>query len=86
MVDKSFRNIIAKAGYRYIDWNVDSRDISEKNSKTFMTVVENVKKACKNKAHIVILMHDNSSMQVTANALSSLIEYLNNNGYSFKTL
>jgi len=79
-----YRDAISKAGYSYIDWNSLSGD-SESKSLPPDKLVARLKQTAKSQ-HLVILMHDASGKDTTAQALQSIIDYLISNGYTFKTL
>lgn len=86
MVNSKFRQVITKSGYNYIDWNVDSLDSLETSSSGYSNIVDRVKISCRKKDHIVILMHDDYRCRATLKALPEIIQYLSNQGYSFKIL
>ncbi|MFL0250763.1 polysaccharide deacetylase family protein [Clostridium neuense] len=86
MVSSTFRQTIAKSGYNYVDWNVDSFDSLETSSSGYSNIVDRVKISCRNKDHIVILMHDDYNCKATLKALPQIIEYLLKGGYTFKIL
>ena len=68
-------------GYTYVDWNVDSRDAENKPcDDVYRYATGGLSKSSGN----VVLMHDIKS--ATACALPRIIEYGQNNGYTFKTL
>ena len=68
-------------GYTYVDWNVDSRDAEGKNSEQiYYYTTTGLSKSSGN----VVLMHDIKS--TTANALERVIQYAQNNGYTFDVL
>lgn len=70
---------VLKRGYQYYDWNIESGDSSFATSadKLYNSVTSRLKKDKYN----VILMHDVKTY--TRDALSSIIDYAYNNGYSF---
>lgn len=86
MVSSNFRQTIAKSGYNYIDWNVDSQDSLETSSSGYSNVVDKVKISCRKKDHVVILMHDDYKCKTIIKALPQIIEYLSKEGYTFKIL
>lgn len=86
MVNSTFRQAIAKSGYNYVDWNVDSYDSLETSSSGYSNIVDKVKISCRNKNHVVILMHDDYNCKATLKALPQIIEYLSKEGYTFKIL
>ena len=74
-------NEVVARGYKYFDWNVSSGDAG--GAKTSQNVYNNVIKGLsKNRANVV-LMHDFGGNMKTVNALSDIIDYGLNNGYTF---
>ena len=69
--------------YTYIDWNVLNNDSICKYSQ--YQLLNNLKKSCKGKNTIVILMHDTGDVNNTYDVLEDSINYLKNEGYTFKT-
>lgn len=80
-----FKEVIKKAGYRYIDWNALNGD-AEANYVTVDKLILRLKETAAGQEHLVILMHDAPAKETTVQALPSIIEYLKNEGYEFKTL
>lgn len=76
---------VVNRGYNYFDWNVDSNDAGSdinNSSNIYYNVINNVSH---NKANVV-LMHDSANHRATVNALSDIIRYGKNNGYTFKAI
>ncbi len=69
-------------GYIYQDWNVSSGDVVTSNSTK---ICNNVIKGLNNTVNIV-LMHDASTKQATANALECIIQYGLKEGYTFNKI
>ena len=59
--------------------NSDGADTKEK-------IIKNLKATCKGKNSVVILMHDAPNKALTAETLPDVIQYLKEQGYSFKNL
>ena len=74
------------AGYLYYDWNVDSTDATVKNQKNADAIYNNAIKGLAKGRHNVILMHDIDAKSATADALSRIIEYGLENGYTFEPI
>lgn len=72
------KDVISK-GYHYFDWNIDSDDAgsARSSSAVYNNVIRNLSK---NKAN-VILMHDIKTQ--TRDALTNIIKFGKNNGYTF---
>lgn len=73
---------VSGAGYEYLDWNVDSQDATGNNvdtEKLYGSVTGSLKKNRGN----VVLMHDTNRKETTAEVLQRIIDYGNENGYSF---
>ena len=71
---------VLQKGYRYYDWNIDSKD-AESGSHTAEEIAQNViSKLSKNKVNMV-LMHDIKAS--TRDALQKIISYAKENGDTF---
>lgn len=71
-----------EAGFKDIDWNVDSMDASFISpNKEF--ILSKIKNQCENKKISVILMHDVSFKPGTVAALPDIIDYLKSIGFEF---
>ena len=75
---------VAKYGYTYFDWNVDSGDASGKLSAS--KIVNNVLQGAKGKNSICVLMHDAAAKTTTVDALPGIIKGLKEQGFTFKPL
>ncbi len=73
---------VTDAGLTYMDWNVSSGD-AEGNNRPVNLIIGNVTGGFKHGRNNVVLMHDTSAKQTSADALQSIITYGKNNGYSF---
>lgn len=67
-----------------LDWNSLSKDAE--GAKTKEELLQNVVDTIGEKQSVVILMHDASDKILTYETLPSIIQYLRDNGYQFKTL
>lgn len=74
----SLVNDVQNRGYKYVDWNIDSGDVTATSSAQ---IINNIKKSLKGNATNVILMHDTKIY--TKNALREIIDYGISNGYNF---
>ena len=79
-----FRNAVAKAGYKFIDWNDEIGDADGYNLPV-PTLLNNLKKYTLQNT-VVILMHDAGAKTTTVKALPQIIQYLKSKGYTFDTL
>lgn len=71
-------------GYKYYDWNADSEDAgSARNTSDVYKYVTN--NLARNRNNIV-LMHDYENNYKTLNALSDIIDYGKNNGFTFEAI
>lgn len=68
--------------YVYVDWNCLNNDSVKKYTKS--QLLTNLKKSAKNKGTLIILMHDTNDVNDTTSVLLESINYLKNEGYSFK--
>ncbi len=73
---------VTDEGWMYFDWNVDSTDASG-NNVAAQTLISSVESELDPNTGNVILMHDTSAKQTTADALQTVIDYGKSNGYSF---
>ena len=69
-------------GYCYVDWNALNNDSIKKYSSS--QLLDNLKKTCKNKTSLIVLMHDTCDVSKSYTALDASIKYLKEEGYSFK--
>ena len=76
---------LVKSGYSYFDWNVDSNDAGgdvQNSQKIYQNVIDGIQPGREN----VVLMHDCGGHSATLEALSQIIEKLQEEGYEFKTI
>lgn len=76
---------VVNRGYIYFDWNISSGDAGGdiyNSSNIYYNVVNNLSHSKTN----VVLMHDSSGHDATANALRDIITFGKTYGYSFKTI
>ena len=71
---------MARRGFRYYDWNVDSNDAG---GATWTEMYNGVRKAVDNNYRSVILMHDSAPRKNTVLVLEDIIKALINKGYKF---
>ena len=74
--------LLKDINYTYIDWNCLNNDSIKKYSN--YQLLNNLKKTCKGKDTLVILMHDTKDVSNSSNVLSESIQYLKSQGYTFK--
>lgn len=77
-------NEVSSLGYTYFDWNVDSSDAGGADSSD--EIYENVVAGIKPGRTNIVLMHDSSTHQDTADALARIIDYCKVNGYELKAI
>ncbi|ANS76961.1 hypothetical protein AWM70_22210 [Paenibacillus yonginensis] len=82
--DQTYFDLLAQAGYKVFDWDVDSGDSERKG----VPVSEIIKKATDTGGlnQIVLLMHDGSGHDNTVKALPQIIEYYKNKGFAFAAI
>lgn len=82
-----YREALAEVGYKYIDWSCLTGD-SNKEYPTREYIMNTLKFSVSNTqtGDIVVLMHDASTKQITADTLSTVIEYLYGRGFIFDSL
>ncbi len=77
--------VVTDQGWMYFDWNVSSGDASGNNVATDK-LIANVENELEPEQENVILMHDTSAKQTSAEALPTIIQYGKDNGYTFKPI
>lgn len=80
-----FRERVKEEGYLNVDWNVLNGDAEALHIPADV-LLNRIKETLKNKDNAVVLMHDSNTKDTTAEALPAIINYLQSEGYSFKTL
>ncbi len=82
-------DITKQNGYRYFDWNIDTRDGLSSNAISAEEIFNNFLKDYQNLSANqppVILMHDSSVGETSADGARLIIEFLKQQGFSFGTL
>ncbi|MGT2906650.1 polysaccharide deacetylase family protein [Streptococcus dentiloxodontae] len=82
---------LAAQGMQWIDWNMLVGDaepaaVRPTNSETMMTYLQNSMRKFPDSPVKVVLMHDITGKELTAQTLPQIIEYFQNQGYSFGVL
>lgn len=78
------RKKLREQDIRYVDWNVSSGDaMGTKISKEI--IEKNIISQSQNSKFVVVLMHDSDMKKTTVEALPSIIDFFQSNGYEFKT-
>jgi peptidoglycan/xylan/chitin deacetylase (PgdA/CDA1 family) len=80
-----YQRKVNEAGYHFVDWNCLNGDAEALNIPP-ASLIERVKTSMQNQKHITVLMHDAATKQTTVQALPKIIEYIQSQGYQFKTL
>lgn len=80
---KNAKLYLQEIGYYYVDWNALNNDSIQKYSSS--ELLQNLKKSCKGKHTLVILMHDTVDVSKSYTALQESIQFLKQEGYSFAT-
>ncbi len=78
------RSTAVAKGLFYVDWNVSSGDAAP-SGLTSQAIISNITGQCSNKNFAVVLMHDAPDKKTTAEALPTVIKYLKDNGFVFRT-
>lgn len=79
---KNMLSALSDIEYAYIDWNCLNNDSIKKYTKE--QLIENLKKSCKDKDTLIILMHDTKDVSDSSKALKESIDYLKSQGYKFE--
>ncbi len=74
--------VVTDEGWMYMDWNSSAEDAAG-GTVPVEEIYDNVISTLYPDRRNVVLMHDYSEMQTTADALQSIIDYGNENGYTF---
>jgi len=79
---KEAAKLLSEMNYTYIDWNCLNNDSVKKYSSN--QLLNNLKKSCKNKNTLVVLMHDTKDVSNSSLVLKDSISYLRSQGYTFR--
>lgn len=79
---KEAAKLLSQMNYAYIDWNCLNNDSIKKYSSS--QLLNNLKKSCKNKNTLVVLMHDTKDVSNSSLVLEDSISYLKSQGYTFR--
>ena len=79
---KEAKAVLEENGIAYIDWNALSQDAA--GARTKEALIENIVTSVGNKKVVVILMHDAGDKILTYETLPEIIQYLRDQGYTFK--
>ncbi|MBE7021955.1 MAG: polysaccharide deacetylase [Ruminococcaceae bacterium] len=79
------KDALSGMGYVFLDWNALNGDAEGHNIPP-ETQLEKIKSSTKGVTNAVILMHDAATKQTTVDALPAIIDYLQSEGFVFKTL
>lgn len=80
-----YKKTLAENGFYYCDWNTLNGD-AEGRTKNAEQLLEYLKSNMDGYNNLIVLMHDASAKQATADALPSIIEYIASKGYTFHRL
>lgn len=83
-IDKQVISTLEAEGFQYYDWNVSAED--SVGTPTADSILKNIKKDYKKYNEAVVLMHDSSTNQLTAQMLPQIIKLFRDEGYEFDTL
>lgn len=79
---ENLSDLLKSLNYTYIDWNCLNKDSERKTSNS--ELLNNLKKSCKNKGTLVILMHDTTDVNDSSAVLKESISFLKSQGYIFE--
>ena len=82
-IKKQAELILEQNNILHIDWNSLTGD-SEKANPTEEYLMNNLQKTTAGKENLVILMHDAQAKHITVETLPKVIDYLQQQGYTFK--
>lgn len=81
---KPFKELMQSLGYNIIDWNSLNGD-SEALNIPPDKLLNRLKETYNNQKNLIVLMHDAPSKDTTVQALPQIIQFLQSQGYTFKT-
>ena len=81
-VKNQAKSVLAENNIAYLDWNALTND--SVGTPTEESIISNLISTVGEKNSVVVLMHDASTKQLTVNTLPQVIDYLIEQGYSFK--
>ena len=84
-VKQECKPALKEAGYYYCDWNTLNGD-AEGKTKNASELLDYLKTNSSGYNNLIVLMHDAATKQATADYLSSAIEWLLSEGYTFHRL
>ena len=79
-----YKDAATTSGYHFVNWN-DMTGDAEGGNLPVSTLMNNLRKYTTDNT-VVIQMHDAAAKTTTVQALPEVIQYLQNNGYTFETL
>lgn len=82
-VKNEAKQLLSDNDILYVDWNALTND--SVGHPTEESIINDLKSTVGTKNSVVILMHDNASKQLTASMLPQVLNYLIEQGYTFKT-
>ena len=83
-IKKEAKQFLRQNNIVSLDWNALSKDAEGAHTKE--TIMQNIAGTVGQKQSVVILMHDAYDKILTYETLPDVIQYLRDNGYSFKNL
>lgn len=85
----AMKEAMEQHGYYNVDWNALNRDAEGKRknaTELVQCVKESVQALGPNADSVVVLMHDTYGKEETVQALPEIIEYLQNEGFEFRSI
>ncbi|MGQ8875285.1 polysaccharide deacetylase family protein [Paenibacillus sp. TSA_86.1] len=83
--DHTYFDLLKKAGYAVMDWNVDSGDSKRKNVPS-SEIAAHATDVPAGTSSAVVLMHDGGAHAETVKALPDIIRYYQQEGYRFEVM
>lgn len=84
-IKQECKTALKEAGFYFCDWNTMNGD-AEGRSRDAQELLEALQTYSEGKENLVVLMHDAAAKQATVDYLSSAIEWLISEGYTFHRL
>lgn len=84
---REFKEPVKALGYKLVDWNTLTKDAEGPIQPVPVEELDkNMKQYFKDQQELIVLMHDSSGKQTTADYLPALIDFLTSRGYIFDSL
>jgi peptidoglycan/xylan/chitin deacetylase (PgdA/CDA1 family) len=84
-LSEKLTEVVSESGFTIVDWNCSLCDAEIYNPTPYQLYMSAINSA-ENKSKLVLLAHDSTTKLSTVDALSDIIHYFREKGYTFKAL